>query len=150
MLFHSNIHWKYILLWSAFLVDNILEIEFRQVQWNMSYSNEKDWNWSSIEDWVFTTEWRAGWVWKLNWRLSFYHWMKYKKKCFKKSLTMETHFKNLMHKLNRATELLPNVRHYSPKFIWICTLFMQTKHGANKITTVPGVGSCLNSKFSSL
>ena len=34
--------WKYILLWSAFLVDNVLGIELQQLQWNMTYWNEKD------------------------------------------------------------------------------------------------------------
>ena len=33
------------------------------------------------------------------------------------SLTWETHFKNLIPKLNRAIELLSKVRHYTPKFL---------------------------------
>ena len=33
------------------------------------------------------------------------------------SLTWETHFKNLIPKLNRAIELLSKVRHYMPKFL---------------------------------
>ena len=41
MNFQSKKHWKY-LLWSAFLVDNVLGIKLQQLQWNMSYWNEKD------------------------------------------------------------------------------------------------------------
>ena len=33
------------------------------------------------------------------------------------SLTWETHFKNLIPKLNRAIGLLSKVRHYTPKFL---------------------------------
>ena len=33
------------------------------------------------------------------------------------SLTWETHFKNLIPKLNRATGLLSKVRYYTPKFL---------------------------------
>ena len=33
------------------------------------------------------------------------------------SLTWETHFKNLIPKLNRAIGLLSKVRHYTPKFV---------------------------------
>ena len=33
------------------------------------------------------------------------------------SLTWETHFKNLIPKLNRATGLLSKLRHYTPKFL---------------------------------
>ena len=28
--------WKYILLWSSFIVDDVLEIELQQLTWNMS------------------------------------------------------------------------------------------------------------------
>ena len=41
MNFQSKKHWKY-LLWSAFLVDNVSGIKLQQLQWNMSYWNEKD------------------------------------------------------------------------------------------------------------
>ena len=37
----SKKYWKYIPLWSAFLVDNVLGIELQQLQWNMSYWNDK-------------------------------------------------------------------------------------------------------------
>ena len=42
MYFQSKKHRKYTLLWSAFLVDNVLREELRQLQWNVSYWNVKD------------------------------------------------------------------------------------------------------------
>ena len=36
ILWFQKKHWKYTRLWSAFLVDNVLEIELWQLQWNMS------------------------------------------------------------------------------------------------------------------
>ena len=40
--FQSKKHWKHVLLWDTFLVDNVLRIALRQLQWNMSYWNGKD------------------------------------------------------------------------------------------------------------
>ena len=56
------------------------------------------------------------------------------------SLTWETHFKNLISKLNRAIGLLSKVRHYMPKFLLrkfttpslICTLFMEARFGGKQ------------------
>ena len=41
ILWNKKKHWKYVLLWSAFLVDNVLETELWQLQWNMSLWNDK-------------------------------------------------------------------------------------------------------------
>ena len=43
--------------------------------------------------------------------------VKYLGVCLNDSLTWETHFKNLIPKLNRAIGLLSKVRHYTPKLL---------------------------------
>ena len=43
MQFQRKKYWKYILFWSAFLVDNVLGTKLWQLKWNMSYSNDKKW-----------------------------------------------------------------------------------------------------------
>ena len=64
------------------------------------------------------------------------------------SLTWETHFKNLIPKLNRAIGLLSKVRHYTPKFLlkkiyyslFNSQLFMQARFGGKQKQSCPGVG----------
>ena len=42
ILFYSKKHWRWILLWIRFLVDNLLGTEISQLQWIICYRNEKD------------------------------------------------------------------------------------------------------------
>ena len=62
--------WKYILLWSAFLVDNVLGIKIQLLQWI----------------WVIETKKMEDWALELNWRLTSHYRITAIKKCLEKTL----------------------------------------------------------------